>query len=97
VRVHDLPDFAYFNHAVHIKRGVGCASCHGEVDKMPLMWQAGDLTMGWCLDCHRNPGPHIRPADKIVDMNWEPPLEASMQLAAERGVHTLQSCSYCHR
>src|SRR6476660_9255276 len=61
VRVHDLPDFAYFTHSIHVARGVGCKSCHGSVDKMPLMWQTQPLTMGWCLDCHRNPAPHIRP------------------------------------
>ena len=72
-RVHDLPDFAYFNHAIHVQRGVGCASCHGRVDQMPLMWQTGELTMSWCLDCHRNPTPHLRPRDKVFDMAWEPP------------------------
>lgn len=100
VRVHDLPDYAYFNHAVHVKRGVGCESCHGRVDTMPLMWQHGALTMGWCLDCHRNPEPHLRPTDQIVTMGWKPPEDEpnfGHELAAERGVQTLESCSYCHR
>lgn len=102
VRVHDLPDFAYFNHAVHVARGVGCASCHGRIDQMPLTWQVGDLTMGWCLDCHRDPTPHIRPRDQIFSMTWQPPKEDE-QLAREALAHAgddiqvLQSCSYCHR
>jgi hypothetical protein len=103
VRVHDLPDFAYFNHAVHVKRGVGCASCHGRVDDMPLMWQHSDLTMGWCLDCHRNPAPHLRPPDQVFNMDWQPaesPKErerAGHELAQAGNVQTLESCSYCHR
>jgi hypothetical protein len=100
VRVHDLPDFAYFNHAVHVKRGVGCESCHGRVDQMPLTWQYGALTMGWCLDCHRDPEPHIRPADAVFTMGWTPPEDhpdIGHTLAEERGIKTLQSCSYCHR
>jgi hypothetical protein len=100
VRVHDLPDFAYFNHQAHVQRGVGCASCHGQVDDMPLMWQSADLTMGWCLDCHRDPTPHLRPKSEVFDMGWHPPpdqAERGKALAAERGIHTLESCSYCHR
>jgi hypothetical protein len=100
-RVHDLPDFAYFNHAVHVKRGVGCVSCHGQVDDMPLMWQVGDLTMSWCLDCHRNPAPHLRPREAVFDMRWEPPEDGAETLGRELAqaghVRTLQSCSYCHR
>lgn len=99
-RVHDLPDFAYFNHAVHVKRGVGCESCHGRVDQMPLMWQQNPLTMGWCLDCHRNPEPHLRPLDDVFVMGWTPPADhpsLGHELAEERGIKTLQSCSYCHR
>jgi hypothetical protein len=99
-RVHDLPDFAYFNHAVHIKRGVGCASCHGRVDQMPLVWQHADLTMGWCLDCHRNPTAHLRPKSEVFNVAWEPPedqAEAGQRLADARHIKTLESCSYCHR
>jgi hypothetical protein len=99
-RVHDLPDFAYFNHSIHIKKGVGCASCHGHVDRMPLMWQAEPLQMQWCLECHRDPTPHLRPADRVFDMEWTPPPDQGArgkELAAARHVETLQSCSYCHR
>jgi hypothetical protein len=99
-RVHDLPDFAYFNHGAHINKGVGCVSCHGHVDRMPLTWQASDLTMGWCLDCHRNPEPHLRPRDQVFSVSWTPPDDQparGAELRASRDIHTLQSCSYCHR
>lgn len=99
-RVHDLPDFAYFNHSIHVARGVGCASCHGRVDTMPLMWQESPLTMGWCLDCHRDPTPHLRPQSEVFNMAWQPPEDQPARgaaLAAERGIQTLESCSYCHR
>ena len=69
-RVHDLPDFVYFDHSIHVARGVGCESCHGRVDRMPLVWQEHALHMGWCLDCHRNPEPHLRPLDKVFEMGW---------------------------
>ena len=72
-RVHDLPDFVYFNHSIHVKQGVGCATCHGPVDKMPLVYQQAPLTMSWCLDCHRNPGKYIRPRDQVFNMAWERP------------------------
>ncbi len=72
-RVHDLPDFVYFNHSVHVAAGVGCASCHGRVDKMPLMWREHSLHMDWCLECHRNPEPHRRPRDEVFNLAWEPP------------------------
>lgn len=99
-RIHDLPDYAYFNHSAHLTAGVGCSSCHGRVDEMPLMWRHADLTMGWCLDCHRNPIPHLRPRDAVFQMDWEPPpdqAERGAALAAERGIQTLEGCSYCHR
>src|SRR5579871_3027498 len=72
-RVHDLPDFVYFNHSIHVNKGVGCASCHGEVDKMPLMYQENSLQMEWCLDCHRKPEKFLRPKDKVFDMTYRPP------------------------
>ena len=103
-RVHDLPEYAYFNHAVHVKKGVGCASCHGRVDKMPLIWKDQPLTMEWCLSCHREPEKHLRPADKIFDMAWSAGSDAK-QLALGRAlveknhvpVHRLTDCSTCHR
>lgn len=70
VKVHMLPDYAYFNHAVHLNAGVGCSSCHGRIDQMEVVYQAEPLSMSWCLDCHRNPGPHLRPADQVTNMAW---------------------------
>ena len=69
-RVHDLPDYAYFNHSIHVKKGVGCYSCHGRVDRMPLAWKEEPMTMGWCLECHRNPEQHLRPRDEIYNLDW---------------------------
>jgi hypothetical protein len=98
-RVHDLPDFAYFNHSVHVQRGVGCSSCHGRVDRMPLMWQTETLHMEWCVDCHRDPKRHLRKPGEIVAMDWTPPAKRSDEELEphQRGVRTLQACSYCHR
>jgi hypothetical protein len=67
-RVHDLPDFVYFDHSIHVQKGVGCVECHGRVDAMPLMWRTETLHMAWCLDCHRNPEPHIRPRELVFSM-----------------------------
>jgi hypothetical protein len=72
-RVHDLPDFAYFNHEIHVNKGMGCATCHGRVDQMPLMYAQNTLQMEWCLDCHRNPAKNIRPTSEIYNMAWEKP------------------------
>jgi ferredoxin len=73
IRVHDLPDFAYFNHEIHVNKGMGCATCHGRVDQMPLMYAQNTLQMEWCLDCHRNPAKNIRPTSQIYNMAWEKP------------------------
>jgi hypothetical protein len=101
-RVHNLPDFVYFNHSIHVNKGVGCVTCHGRVDQMPAIRQKAPLTMGWCLSCHRNPDPNLRPAEFITSMTWEPPEEVDREefgraLAREYGVHTRVSCSTCHR
>src|SRR4249919_3578548 len=72
VRVHDLPDFAYFNHSIHVNKGVGCSTCHGRVDQMPIAYQASTLQMEWCLACHRAPERFVRPKEKIFDMAWRP-------------------------
>ncbi len=100
VRVHDLPDYAYFNHSAHVTRGVGCVSCHGRVDKMEEVWQDQPLSMGWCLDCHRNPGPNLRPLSEITNMAWTPPTddpEYAAKLVQEYNVAPSQDCSTCHR
>ena len=103
VRVHRLPDFVYFNHSIHINKGVGCSSCHGPVNQMPLVFQASTLLMQWCLDCHRNLEPVLRPKDQIFNMDWKAPeneLELSAKLRVEYKIRTtaeLTSCSVCHR
>jgi hypothetical protein len=101
-RVHNLPDYVYFDHGTHVAKGVGCSTCHGPVDKMPLMRQAAPLTMGWCLDCHRDPAPNLRPREAVFDMAWMPPKDQAEQgrrLAAAYHIRTdhLTDCSICHR
>ena len=101
-RVHRLPDYVYFDHSVHIAKGIGCTTCHGPVGTMPLMRQAAPLTMGWCLDCHRNPAPNLRPPSQIFSLNWAPPkdqLEQSKKLLVQYHIQTehLTDCSRCHR
>jgi hypothetical protein len=99
-RVHDLPDFVYFDHSVHVTRGIGCETCHGRVDKMPLMYQESSLTMAWCLDCHRDPAKYVRPKEEVFTFGWEPPVpqrELGPQLVEQYGIQTRTSCSACHR
>jgi len=103
-RVHDLPDFVYFNHSIHVKKGVGCSTCHGRVDQMPLMWNVESLHMEWCLDCHRDPAKRIRPREQVFNMDWPPP---GYDQAAEGkklmkqydidSVEAITNCSTCHR
>jgi len=100
IRVHDLPDFVYFNHSIHVKKGVGCESCHGRVDQMPLMQQERSLQMEWCLDCHRAPEKFVRPRSEITTMGYEPPEPQSTlgpKLVKEYGIQTRTTCSTCHR
>ncbi len=97
VKVHMLPDYAFFNHSVHVKAGVGCASCHGRVDQMTIVRQAEPLSMRWCLECHRAPEKHLRPLDKITDMAFEPDPEQGKRFLVERNLHPPTHCSACHR
>ncbi|MFB3904819.1 MAG: cytochrome c3 family protein [Acidobacteriota bacterium] len=100
VRVHDLPDFVYFNHGIHVSKGVGCATCHGPVDQMPLTWQVNTLYMEWCLECHRQPEAYVRPRDKVFDMRWQPPgdqLALGRKLVKEYKIQSLTDCTVCHR
>jgi len=100
VRVHDLPDFVYFNHSIHIKKGVGCETCHGRIDQMPLTYQQNSLLMGWCVDCHRNPAPNLRPRAEITTMGYRPAkdqAELGPELMKAYNVHPSISCSTCHR
>jgi hypothetical protein len=102
-RVHELPDFAYFDHSIHVAKGVGCSTCHGRVDEMALTWRVASLDMQWCLECHRAPEQYLRPADRIFDMSWEPPADQATRGAAlakayhVRDVRHLEMCSTCHR
>ncbi len=100
VRVHDLPDYAYFHHGAHVSRGVGCVSCHGRVDRMDEVAQVETLSMGWCLDCHRNPEPHLRPQQLIADLGWVPgedQLALGRRLREENKINPSTDCSTCHR
>jgi Cytochrome c7 and related cytochrome c len=99
-RVNDLPDYVYFNHAIHVAKGVGCAECHGQVDEMPLMRQTASLQMEWCLDCHRDPGKRLRPRTEVFNMKWRRPADSEAmeaRLVREYDVKSLTSCSVCHR
>jgi hypothetical protein len=102
-RVHDLPDFVYFDHSIHVKKGVGCETCHGRVDRMPLMAQETSLRMEWCLDCHRNPEKYVRPREFVTTMGYQPPgnqAEIGPRLVREYAIldaGTLTSCNTCHR
>jgi hypothetical protein len=99
-RVHDLPDFAYFNHSAHVSKGVGCTTCHGPVDRMPLMWQYSSLQMEWCLDCHRAPEKYVRPKEEVFSVAWQPPadqIDQGRALVKAYGIQTRTSCSTCHR
>lgn len=99
VRVHRLPDFVYFNHAIHVNKGVACETCHGRVDRMARISQAAPLTMGWCLDCHRNPAPHLRPRDEVTAMGWHAKRgqPSGTELARRYHVESLTDCTTCHR
>ncbi|MBK9519200.1 MAG: cytochrome c3 family protein [Anaeromyxobacter sp.] len=99
-RVHKLPDFVYFNHAIHVNKGVGCVECHGRVDQMAAIEQALPLTMGFCLDCHRNPQPRLRPLEEIANLRWVPPADRAAlgaELAKKYDVKPKVNCTTCHR
>ncbi len=107
IHIHRLPDYVYFNHAVHVKRGVGCVECHGQINEMEEVRQAQPLSMLFCLDCHRNPAARLRPPDKVTDLTWkwsdDPNAAAGLQkLNGEKFVHdwrveAMENCSACHR
>jgi hypothetical protein len=112
-RVHDLPDFAYFNHSIHVAKGFGCTTCHGQVDQMPLVWQTQTMQMEWCLDCHRQPELYVRPKEHVFSVAYQPPradkpvayngekfeqqLALGRKLVADYKVRSLTYCSTCHR
>ena len=99
-RVHDLPDFVYFDHSIHVNKGVGCTTCHGQVDRMPLMLQEKSLQMEWCVDCHRHPEQYVRPRESVFRTDYQPPAnqqQLGSQLVTDYQIQKLTSCSTCHR
>jgi hypothetical protein len=108
VRIHKLADYAYFDHSVHVSRGVACVSCHGRIDEMAEVWHVEPLSMSWCLDCHRNPEPHLRSSSEVTNMQWSAELdsdpslrkihdELTRYLTVEVGINPPETCSACHR
>jgi menaquinone reductase, multiheme cytochrome c subunit len=103
IKVHDLADYAYFNHSAHVNAGIGCVSCHGRVDRMEVVYQAESLSMGWCLDCHREPEKYLRPLEFVTQMDWVPPedqIQMGLRLKREYNIRDatyLTDCSVCHR
>ncbi len=106
IRVHDLPDYVYFNHSIHVNKGVGCSTCHGRIDQMPILYQVATLQMERCPECHRAPEKFVRPKEKVFDMNWRPVNKTDMDLMESRMLlarykiqdkKVLTSCSTCHR
>ena len=97
-RVHRLPDFVHFNHSIHVAKGIGCATCHGRIDRMALTYQASPLTMQWCLDCHRAPEKYVRPRDQVFNMTWTPKNQEvdGPKLVRAYNIQKLTSCSTCH-
>lgn len=99
-RVHNLPGFVYFDHSIHVHKGIGCSTCHGRVDQMPLMWRENTLYMDWCLDCHREPERFVRPREHVFSMDYVPPadqLALGRKLVKDYNIEKLTSCSTCHR
>lgn len=97
IRVTDVPDYVYFNHEAHVNAAVGCETCHGRVDQMVKVFQAQPLTMSWCLECHRNPTPHLRAAENVTKMGYKPSVEESKRVQAANAVRPSTNCSTCHR
>lgn len=100
VKIHKLPDYVYFNHQAHVTAGVSCLSCHGRIDQMAEVKQMQPLSMAWCLECHRNPAPNIRPAELVTKLSWVPDRDAAeigREIIAAKHINPPQNCSGCHR
>ena len=102
IKVHDLPDYVYFNHSAHVTRGIGCVSCHGRIDQMEVVYQAKELSMAWCIKCHRNPDPHLREVENVTKLDWEPPADWDQEAFAkrvreEKHINPQVHCAVCHR
>lgn len=99
-RVNALPDFVYFDHSIHVNKGIGCVTCHGPIDQMSLTWRANTLQMAWCLDCHRHPERYLRPREYVFSTDYKPPADQialGMRLVKEYKIKSLTNCSICHR
>jgi len=99
-RVNNLPGYVYFDHSIHVQKGVGCSTCHGQVDQMPLTFKAESMQMGFCLDCHQDPAKFLRPREQVFNMTWQPPADQERlgrDLMAAYHVQSKISCSTCHR
>ncbi len=100
IKIHKMPEYVYFNHRAHVTAGVSCVSCHGRVDQMVEVRQVQPLNMGWCLECHRNPAPNLRPANLVTKLDWVPdrdPVEIGNEIIAAKNIHPPVNCSGCHR
>lgn len=103
VRIHRLPDYVYFNHSAHVNRGVSCVTCHGRIDKMEEVYQAKELSMTWCVDCHRNPEEHLRPVEFVTKLDWKASdigrdaAELGRELKEKNQIHPMTNCAVCHR
>ncbi len=100
VRVNALPDFVYFNHSIHVHKGIGCTTCHGPIGEMPLTWRANTLQMDWCLDCHRQPELYVRPRESVFSADYKPPADQpamGRRLVKQYKIQELTNCSTCHR
>jgi hypothetical protein len=100
-RLNRLPDYVFFDHSIHVAKGVGCTTCHGDVNEMPLVWRGATLSMSWCIDCHRNPAPALRPKNEVFNPNWHRTAKtpSGQALMAEYKIDParLFDCSVCHR
>jgi len=100
IRIHDLPDYVYFDHSAHVRRGVGCVSCHGRIDAMEVVFQDQSLSMGWCLECHRSPENHLRPVEFVTQLDWVPEedqLALGTRLRETNNINPPTDCNTCHR
>jgi hypothetical protein len=102
VKIHQVPDYVYFNHAVHVNRGISCVECHGQINEMEVVKHSKPLSMGFCLDCHRDPASHVRPLDQITNLNWKPEQAAehakwAAEFVKNNKITPPQSCTGCHR
>jgi hypothetical protein len=99
-RVNALPDYVYFDHSIHVAKGVGCETCHGQIDQMPLTAKGESLQMTWCINCHKNPAAYVRPRDQVFNMRYQPPadqLGLGKRLVSEYAIQSKLDCSVCHR